>query len=136
MTAAYVDLIGIPFRWGGRGPDAYDCFGLLIEMNRRWWGVEVPDHATFKKLSEVELAMARGRQKLWRPVPELGPGVSVQFRIKGHAAHVGFMLDDDWFLHTWEVSGGVLAERLSRDGWEDRLYRKHPDDSGGFRYVG
>lgn len=31
----YNDLIGKPFLWGGRGPDAYDCWGLCAEIYRR-----------------------------------------------------------------------------------------------------
>ena len=29
------DLRGKPFRWQGRGPDAYDCWGLVIEVLAR-----------------------------------------------------------------------------------------------------
>lgn len=36
------DLVGLPYRDGGRGPDAYDCYGLVIEIFRRA-GKSMPD---------------------------------------------------------------------------------------------
>lgn len=35
-------LLGTPFRWNARGPDAYDCWGLVMEV-RRAAGLVVPD---------------------------------------------------------------------------------------------
>ena len=43
------DLIGKPYRDNGRGPDAYDCYGLAIEVERRAGyklnDVQYTDHA-------------------------------------------------------------------------------------------
>jgi cell wall-associated NlpC family hydrolase len=36
------DLIGKPFKDGGRGPDSYDCYGLVKEVYHRL-GIELPD---------------------------------------------------------------------------------------------
>jgi cell wall-associated NlpC family hydrolase len=35
-------LVGTPFGWNARGPDAYDCWGLVIEA-RRSLGLPTPD---------------------------------------------------------------------------------------------
>lgn len=37
------DFVGLPYREGGRGPDAFDCYGLLVEVFRTVHGVELPD---------------------------------------------------------------------------------------------
>lgn len=37
------DLLGLPFADGGRGPDSYDCWGIVREVYRRY-GVTLPDY--------------------------------------------------------------------------------------------
>ena len=37
------DFIGLPYREGARGPDAYDCYGLVAAVLRAAHGVELPD---------------------------------------------------------------------------------------------
>jgi len=40
------DLIGRPYRCGARGPAAFDCWGLVLEMRRRLGLETPPDFAT------------------------------------------------------------------------------------------
>jgi cell wall-associated NlpC family hydrolase len=35
--------IGLPYREGARGPDAFDCYGLVAEVYRSILGVNLPD---------------------------------------------------------------------------------------------
>lgn len=37
------DFVGLPYREGARGPDAYDCYGLVAAVFRAIRGVELPD---------------------------------------------------------------------------------------------
>ena len=37
------DLIGCPWVAGGRGPDAFDCWGLVRWCWGRHFGIEVPE---------------------------------------------------------------------------------------------
>lgn len=37
------DFVGLPYREGARGPDAYDCYGLVAAVFRAVHGVELPD---------------------------------------------------------------------------------------------
>ena len=37
------DFVGLPYREGARGPDAYDCYGLVAAVLRAMRGVELPD---------------------------------------------------------------------------------------------
>lgn len=114
--SAILDLIGVPFAYGGRGPDTYDCYGLLMELYRRK-GVQIVDHRSPRQISEIAKSLDYGL-KNWRPV-EQRPGVGVVFRIKGYGAHVGMTLKHDRFIHTWEGTGGVCIERLSH--WDKRI---------------
>lgn len=37
------DFVGLPYREGARGPDEYDCYGLVAAVFRAVRGVELPD---------------------------------------------------------------------------------------------
>jgi cell wall-associated NlpC family hydrolase len=111
-----LDLIGRPFAYGGRGPDTFDCYGLLMELYRRR-GVIIPDVRSPTKIAEIARLVDVGL-KDWVSV-EQRPGVTVLFRIRGYGAHVGMTLRHDRFVHTWEGTGGVCIERLSF--WDKRV---------------
>ncbi|WP_162136978.1 C40 family peptidase [Magnetospirillum molischianum] len=117
-------MIGIAFRYGGRGPEDYDCWGLLMELCRRDNKV-IPDFRSTSNIAKIARIMATNRHQ-WRQI-ELRPGCGLWFRVRGFASHVGYYLGNDKFVHTWEESGGVVVERLSQ--WEHRLI-------GAFEYVG
>lgn len=124
----YLDLIGRPFKYGGRpddGPNApLDCYGLVIEVGRRQ-GVNYPPRS-FSKEHRVNAALMASQMNVWKKC-EPEPGAVVLFKIRGVACHVGVVVDHDKFIHTWEASGGVVVERLSE--WQRRIV-------GFYRYVG
>ena len=37
------DFIGLPYREGARGPDAFDCYGLVAAVLKAARGVQLPD---------------------------------------------------------------------------------------------
>lgn len=49
--AQYLDLVGLPYRVGACGPDAYDCAGVCAEYLRRR-GIELPDDAFCSPVQE------------------------------------------------------------------------------------
>lgn len=114
--AKCADLIGVPFEYGGRGPDAFDCYGLLMEMYRRD-GIILPDYRSPDQLNRIAALMAM-QLDLWRET-EKRPGAAVLIRIGRFNSHVGYVLDGMRFVHTWEESGGVVTERLS--SWESKI---------------
>lgn len=121
----YTDLIGKPFEYGGRGPDVYDCWGLVIECYRRWHGVTLPDQVSTpsprknaKLMGEVA---ARDFEKLLGPQP----GSVLMIRVGQFGAHVGFMISPTRMLHTLEETGATCV-RTS-------LYERQI--LGAYRYV-
>lgn len=106
----YLDLIGLPYLRGARGPEQYDCYGLAREMFRRA-GNEVPDFDEPGSLEEIE-RLIRDKSRRWRRVEIGTPGALLTFRVEGYGSHVGFMLHRDRFIHAWEPTG-VTTERLT-----------------------
>jgi len=43
LSGIITERLGRPFQWGGRGPHAYDCLGLWLEVAREALGVELHD---------------------------------------------------------------------------------------------
>ena len=109
------DLIGVPFDYGGRGPDSYDCYGLLMEMYKRA-GITITDYGSSSLGAEI-VAMMLGRLDDWKEI-EAKPGCALLIKLP-LSMHVGFMLPHNKFIHTTKSTGGVTIERL-RD-WTRRI---------------
>lgn len=117
-------LIGVPFAYRGRGPDTYDCYGLVRECLKRWDGVDVPDYVSPSDGGRIT-AMFALELRLWEPCEPRAGTVAV-IQVPGNM-HCGYLLDSTNMLHTWEVSGGVVKEPL--EVWKRRI-------KGFYRYVG
>ena len=112
----WADLLGKPFKLGARGPDAFDCYGLVMELGRRA-GVELPDHASPELIAQVPEQIETCK-RIWTPCKE-GPGAVVTFRTGRFVGHVGMVLPFGRFLHSWKTCGGVVREEL--DAWRHRI---------------
>jgi cell wall-associated NlpC family hydrolase len=113
----WLDLIGKPFVDGARGPDSYDCFGLLLEVFRRR-GIIITDQSYSADPAERGALLLRGIVG-WKPC-DIYPGAGLMFRQDGIAGHVGVAIDEDRFLHAASSIGQVGIGFLSR-GWRPRL---------------
>ena len=124
----YNSLTGVPFVKGARGPQAYDCYGLLSECHLRD-GRNIPDYRSPSDQTAIAKLMLQEKSK-WREIWRRGdsefrhslisPGNTILFSILGLPSHVGYALSTREFLHTWEKSGGVTVERISY--WKNRIY--------------
>ena len=119
----YSDLIGIPFEFGGRGPDSFDCYGLLAFLLERDHGIEVPD---FQSPTEAKYIIAKFHNQIgqWQEC-QVKKGAMLAFRVPGNL-HVGYYIGDDKFIHAWKGSGGVTIERFSL--WKQRFL-------GAYEYI-
>jgi hypothetical protein len=111
--------IGAPYRYGGAGPDAFDCSGLVAYAHRQV-GIAVPRTAAeqFVKATPVKRR-------------ELRPGDLVFFRPSGReVGHVGIYVGDDRFVHAPQGGGHVRVASL-----EDDWYRRRFAGAGRFYAV-
>lgn len=122
----FTDLIGLEFKYGGRGPKHYDCWGLVQECKRRTDGIELPDYRSSTSPEANATIMQAESAKLWRRLPEITPGSVIMIRVKRFGAHVGFVASETRFIHALEEFG-VL---------ESRLTQYHKQILGAYEYVG
>lgn len=119
------ELIGVPFRYGGRGPDVFDCYGLIMHLHALQ-GVKLPDYRSPTDQARIAALMAT-QLGLWEEAkPE--PGAVIALRVLRGISHCGMLLENDRFVHTWERSGGVCIERMNEE-WKPRVL-------GYYRYAG
>lgn len=113
MTTTFSDLVGKPFAKMGRGPDQYDCWGVVIEVARRV-GKTVPDYELYACDTYGEnnrLYQEHVGEYVRVYVPEPGD-IVVWKRISDGGLHFGAMVDGDRFLTT-NPHTGVCVNRLS-----------------------
>ena len=102
--------IGAPYRYGGAGPDAFDCSGLVAYAYRQA-GVTLP------RTAEQQYATVT-------PVPrrELRPGDLVFFRANGrNIGHVGIYAGEERFVDAPQSGGTVRVANLD-DSWYRERY--------------
>lgn len=123
----YIDLLEKEFAYGGRGPEFYDCYGLIMEMHRRL-GIELPEYKSERDPNLIQLIIVEGR-KLFEQIEKPSPQCVVSFFIKPYiTSHLGFMLDDRKFIHIMFKSR-VTVEKIDCDDWKNRI-------TGYFKWKG
>ena len=118
------DLLGKPYKAHARGPKEYDCYGLVIEVEKRL-GHTMPD--LYTKLSEgweedphnINFsAEMTGLEKT--NTPSLGD-VVVFFDEKGRVFHTGVYLKNDDFIHCNKE--GVHIMKVQHYGCRSEVYK-------------
>lgn len=120
------DIIGKPFKDGGRGPDAYDCWGLVMEVFRRQ-GIELPDYGKDTHSNESErisgiiklLAASDNWSEIKRPVR--GCLITLKYPKPQWTSHVGVMLDRDRFINIRRKTRVLASDRISSPAWRLRI---------------
>jgi hypothetical protein len=98
-AVAYVaGLIGRPWREGASGPDAYDCWNLVAEVQERLFDRQVPFSADLlaggRGLREIiETIRAHDLQRRWLPVQRPAHGDMVLLYRGMFPSHIGIWLE-------------------------------------------
>ena len=117
------DLIGKPFRDMGRGPDCFDCFGLVMEVFRRQ-GIELPDYGAgiwADQAAQIDRAICDASDQwtaLSRPVR--GCLIALRFPYPHWVSHLGVMLDGERFINV-RLKTKVVIDRISSPAWRRRI---------------
>lgn len=107
-----LSLRGSPYRYGGEGPRAFDCSGL-VQYSYRQAGFDVPrtTDAQYDAVDRVYLS-------------QLEPGDVLFFRIDGIGVqHVGVYIGDQQFVHAPKTGSSVHVSSLEQRYWRSRIIR-------------
>jgi len=116
LLQAAQSRIGAPYRYGGAGPDAFDCSGLVTYAHSQL-GIAVPRTAAQQFAAAIPVTRR-----------DLQPGDLVFFRLAGRdVSHVGIYAGDNRFVHAPQRGGKVRMASL-----EDDWYRQRYAGAGRF----
>lgn len=113
VVKSAMGLLGTPYRWGGSGPDGFDCSGLVSYVFRNALGIELP------RVSR-EMA-AKSDAELIRDRDQLNPGDLVFFGMRGRVNHVGIYVGSGQFLHAPSRGKDVRVDSLVSGYWGNRF---------------
>ncbi|MFB3854153.1 MAG: C40 family peptidase [Vicinamibacterales bacterium] len=110
IVATAMSLLGTPYRFGGRSPEAFDCSGLVYYVFSRH-GIELPSGV--REQWKVGERVVRD---------EITAGDLVFFVTAGRSvSHVGIAVDSRTFIHAPNSNSVVRADRMDRGYWGARL---------------
>lgn len=96
-----LDLLGKPYAINGRGPDVFDCWGLVAFVYRGL-GIELPDfygHDTIKAYREkMALEISRDGSP-WLPIEKPEPFCAVAMSRRHVIHHTGIWLPEGYVMH-------------------------------------
>lgn len=124
----YSDLIGKPFKYFGRGPDAYDCYGLALEIYKRI-GRPLPDYTSSESSKIQSELFIEGLAKHTYKVdaPEAFDLVMFQI-VPCYVSHIGVFIGKGKFIHVMSKVS-VVVEELNSIIWKQKF-------KGFYRYRG
>lgn len=119
-----VDLMGKPWRVGATGPDAYDCWSLVVEVQRRLFERKLPAHQakSYDIRELVKYIEECPERRQWRKTTKAHHGALVEMSHRKHPHHVGVWLvtpSGEGVLHCQCVGGVQWTPQniLSAEGW-------------------
>lgn len=98
------DLLGVAYKAGGRTKAGYDCYGLVIEVLRRF-GFDMSDLFSDYSKEKSEMLIANeyhcviNKDKLVKKEQAEEGDILLFFDDRGRACHIGVYLTSDKFIH-------------------------------------
>ena len=129
-----ITYIGRPWHAGARGPQAYDCWGLFLAIQRVHFGRDLPEIPV--DANDLRTVMSTFRdhpeRQRWTTVTSPIEGDAVLLRQSRHPVHVGVWLDVDGggVLHAVKDAGVVFQKlpELLLHGWRVEGYYRHSEE--------
>lgn len=119
------DLIGVKYKRNGRTKDGFDCFGLAIEVSKRF-GHEMPDIEEARKedynFDECNKVFLKKVKLEEIPFPKEEGDIVCIHEIGKTVSHIGIYLGNNQIIHC--DYHGVHIDRVSRlRGLIGRVYK-------------
>lgn len=106
-----LQMVGVPYRWGGQGPEGFDCSGLVLySYNNAGLVMPRTSREQFRATAPIRLN-------------EITPGDLVFFNTSEDASHVGIYVGEGRFVHAPASNRAVRLERLDNSYYRQRFLR-------------
>jgi hypothetical protein len=127
-------LIGLPWVVGAAGPDAFDCWGLFVTVQRQCFGCDLPQNPVDATNLRAVLDAFNGHpeRQRWKSVDQPAAGDAVLMRQSRYPVHIGVWLDIDGggVLHSVRHAGVVFQTLAALDahGWRIEGFYRFADE--------
>ena len=142
MTHWATDYIGKPWKVAADGPEEFDCWGLVVDIHRRFYGRELEiipvEESNLRQL--IKTFDAHPEKQNWDTVKNPIEGDIALMRQSRHPIHVGEWIDvnakgnECGMLHCMQGAGVVFQnlQSLALTGWKiENYYRYKGEISDG-----
>ena len=135
MTHWASDYIGKPWKTGCSGPSEFNCWGLVVDVYRRFYGktlesIPVPENNLKALIKTIEVHPERYH---WETVFIPKEGDVALLRQSRYPTHVGLWVEVDGggILHCIQGAGVVFQslQALELIGWKVETYYRHTGDT-------
>lgn len=118
----YSSLLGNPFKDLGRGPDYFDCWGVVIYI-RRMHGLYTPDYGISSSRADAICSEFNLRKADWIEVPKTQKANVcdvILFKRTDGGLHFGVVIEDGYFaqanstfgFHLCKVANPILFDQI------------------------
>lgn len=124
-----MDYIGIPWKAGATGPDAFDCWGLVRHWYATKLGVDLPTHLI--DASDVLAVAHKLKQEQtnpkWFELDDVEDNCIIALGKNASITHVGVYIGSGYVLHACRATGACVAQPMSqmRRNWPTIKYYRH-----------
>lgn len=124
MYDFYYKYLGVPFKFNGNSiTEGYDCINLCCALAKdRGLPIKNINHTNETILTYSHIFDTELHKSDWKRLDsnEDKTDSIVVFKINGVISHVGYMVDNDRFVHIMEKSN-VTLDRVSSVVWNRRV---------------
>lgn len=129
MIMKLEDYIGLKYAPGGRGPEAFDCWGLVMFYTKETQGKQLPDQVASPSNIQATIEAFKLGQQLeeWVLLEQPKDGCIVTAGRNKYLSHAGVMIGTDLVLHASRDAGAVCLQRLSlfKRQWSLVMFCEH-----------
>lgn len=112
----FSDYIGKAYASGGRGPDSFDCWGLVMSVFAVRYEILLDSQPTLPEdMSGVVKAFTTGKESdTWRSVTVLEEGVVAACGRNRYITHAGICIGEGLIMHTTKEAGQVVIQSMQQ----------------------
>ena len=114
-----MQMVGVPYQWGGSTPEGFDCSGL-VQYAYSNAGLRLPRTAEAQLDASAPLTLENAQA-----------GDLLFFRDGGHTSHVAIYLGQGRFVHAPSTGGQVSLDSFGNAYWRMRFARAGRVPSAG-----
>jgi hypothetical protein len=131
MTHWAFDYIGKPWEVASAGPGSYDCWGLVVEIHKRFHNrdlqiISVEENNLRELIQTID---SHPERAFWDVIHNPMEGDIALMRQSRHPIHVGIWLDVDGggMLHSMQGAGVIFQnlQSLTLAGWKVENYYRY-----------